>query len=111
MRIHTSRERASQVRQAQLLVKQVEQRVEQDVRTSWQRFDRAQAALSSVDKELELAREYLRLSELGFAAGTATWLDVENARASLAGSELAHIQERMQRDLAAISLLLAVGDL
>jgi outer membrane protein TolC len=99
------------VRQAQLLVKQVEQRVEQDVRTGWERYERAQAALSSVEKELELAKENLRLSELGFSAGTATWLDVENARVALAGSELAHVSERMNRDLAAISLVLATGDL
>ena len=93
------------------MVRHAQQQLEQDVRTGWDKHERAVTALVSVDREIELARESLRLSELGFEVGTATWIDVENARVSLAGAELAQVTERMNRDLAAIELLLATGEL
>jgi outer membrane protein TolC len=111
LRIHQSRERASQVRQAMLLVDQVREQVEFDVRIGWEKHQHAEAALASVEKEVILAKENLRLAELGFKTGTATWLDVENARIGLAGAELALATERMNRDLAALELLLATGKL
>jgi multidrug efflux pump len=108
-RIHKSRELASQTRVAELLLADARQAVEEQVRTSWERLGRARQALASVHAEVALAEENLALAEASFQAGTATWIDVEQARVSLSASKFARIRETMSRDLAAIDLLVAVG--
>lgn len=111
MRIHKSRELASQTRVAELMHADAVAGVEQEVRTSWERLDRARAALASVGSEVALAEENLALVEASFQAGSATWVDVEQARVALSGARLALGRETMNRDLAAIDLLVAVGSM
>jgi outer membrane protein TolC len=81
------------------------------VQTAWLRLARTQEALASTERELSLARENLRLAETALSLGGATWLEVEDARLGLLSAELSGLTERMNHDLAAIDLKLAMGQL
>lgn len=111
LRVFRSKEYASRTRAAQLLVTQGQQVIEEEVRVAWERFQRAETSLGSVDAEISLATESLRLAETAFTAGQATWLDVDQARLSLEAARLGQLNQRMDRDLAAIDLLIATGRL
>ncbi len=111
MRIARSRQLASQVRVAQLQVKDLTQQAEEEVRTAWQALSRSAEALAAVEAEVALATESLTLAERSYEAGAATWLDVESARLSLDSARLALLQERMNRDLAVMNVSVASGDL
>jgi outer membrane protein len=108
-RIAKSVEYASQVRAARLLVEQRKLDTEVQVRGAWESVQRSQAAMGAVQHEQALADESLRLAQLGFEAGTVTWLEVEQAVLGQRLARLNGISERMTRDLAAIDLLVAMG--
>lgn len=110
LRIARSRELASRARAAELQVQDLQQQAEQEVRNAWERLARTKQTLLAVQAELELATENLTLAERSYEAGSATWLDVEAARLSLDNAKLAVLQERMNRDLAAMDLKVAAGD-
>ncbi|MCK6514535.1 efflux RND transporter permease subunit [Myxococcota bacterium] len=108
-RITTQRDAASNARAAQLMQEKALLEVEQEIRVAWSAFERAEASLVSVERELNLARESLRLAELGFQAGSVSGLDADDARLGLEATELTLLTERMNRDLAAIRLAVAMG--
>lgn len=109
LRLAEQRELASQKRAAELQRRHLVMEAEQDVRVSWEGYLRARAAVTSVERELELARENLRLAEASFAAGGATWLEVEEARLGLRAAELNHLREQMSQEIAAVELLASAG--
>jgi multidrug efflux pump len=111
LRIAQGKEEASKLAQARLVRARQEQSAEQEVRTAWVRMERTAEALRSTEQELVLARENLRLAEAALSAGSATWLEVEDARLGLLGAELSGLQERMNHDLALIDVQLATGQL
>jgi len=102
---------ASRVRQGRLQEALAGQQAERDVRVSFEAYRRASSAYASVDNELALARENLELAERTYAAGSSTWLELERAKLQLQSTELVALQERMNRDLAAVDLLVATGRL
>jgi outer membrane protein TolC len=102
---------ASRVRQARLQEALASQQAERDVRVAFEAYRRASTAYVSVDNELALARENLELAERTYSAGSATWLELEQAKLQLQSTELVALQERMNRDLAAVDLLVATGRL
>ncbi len=102
---------ASRVRQGRLQEALAAQQAERDVRVSFEAYRRASSAYASVDNELALARENLELAERTYAAGSSTWLELEQAKLQLQSTELVALQERMNRDLAAVDLLVATGRL
>lgn len=109
LRIARSRELASRTRQAALQVKQRRQNAEEQVRVAWERLHRAERALTAVMDEVALAEENLQLTEFSLDAGSATWLDVENARLNLDAARLNVARERMSREVSAVELLVAMG--
>ncbi|MCO4743889.1 MAG: efflux RND transporter permease subunit [Proteobacteria bacterium] len=100
---------ASQARAAEYARLKAELEAEHDVRRSWVRFEAADRALEDVAREVALAERSLAFAERSLTAGSATWLDVEQARTQLDGALVAEMAERMARDLAAIDLLVATG--
>ena len=108
-RIAQEREAASQARVARLVVEQTSRQADEEVATAWAALQRAQSAYDAVEHEVELARENLRMAERAFSAGSATWLEVEEAELTVSGAELSRVMERMGRDLAAVQLNVAVG--
>ncbi len=109
-RIAKQREIGSQLYQTRMLSEQRRLSAESDVRTAWERFERAKLAYEAVGREQELADEYSRLAKLGFEAGTVTWMEVEQAELGAKAAKLNGVLERMNRDIAAIDLLVATGE-
>ncbi len=101
---------ASQARQAEAGLDKTVEDIRLSVRTAWEERARAALALAAVERELNLARENLRLAEVSVKEGAAPWIDAEDARLALAAAELGRLSEQMSLDLATRSLLLATGD-
>ncbi|MFT4624624.1 MAG: multidrug efflux pump, partial [Myxococcota bacterium] len=110
IRLANRREATAQLRMAELRSQLLEQTAEQEVRVAFESYRRADAGFAAVQEEIRLASENLRLAELGFSAGSATWLDVEQAELGLRSAELTGVRERMSRDLAAMQLLASTGE-
>jgi outer membrane protein TolC len=110
-RIAQQQKTASQARMAGLAAERVRETTTEQVRGAWEAYASARASLASVEREVELSKENLRLAEVSFAAGGLSFLDVEDARVGLLAAERGALQERTARDLAALSLLASTGDL
>lgn len=110
-RVSQEQKAASQARMAALAADRARLQVDSRVRGLWETHARAEAALVAVERELQLATENLRLAEAAYAAGTLTWLELEDARLGLYASRFASLQQKMDRDLAALDLLAASGQL
>lgn len=111
LRIAQAKEEASKQRQAQLNARKVRDTAQREVRAAWLQYRRAAEALEATEREVALASENLRMAETALAAGSATWLELEDARLGMIRAQLSHLSERSARDLAAIQLQLAVGTL
>ena len=105
------RESASRARAAALAKELSQRQVEREIRLAFEAHRRAEEALEAVEDELNLANESLQLAERSYQAGSATWLELEQARVQLAATQLSHLRERTVRDLAAIDLLVRTGTL
>jgi multidrug efflux pump len=110
-RIADRKETASQARAAKIAEALAAQQAEREVRLAYEAHRRAEQALQAVEDELALARESLLLAERSYEAGSATWLELEQARLQLDATNLALLRERTTRDLAAIDLLARTGSL
>jgi outer membrane protein len=100
---------ASVARMATLAVDRARLEAAEQIRTLFERQERAAAATRAVERELELAKENVRVAEAAFAAGTLTLLELEDARLGLQAAEMARLTTRMERDLAVYELGVAVG--
>jgi CzcA family heavy metal efflux pump len=109
LRLAQAKERASMARSADLRVEQQRRLAEEEVTTAWSRYERAARALEAVTNEVALAQENVSMAEAAFSAGNATWLDVESAQLGLASAQLAAVVEQMNRDLAALDVIVASG--
>lgn len=110
-RIADEQEWASKARAARLAADLEHERTRETMTGLWAGYERATAARVAVVKEVELAKENLRLSEAAFAAGTISYLDLEDARLGLEAAELTELVERMNQDLAAVGILALAGEL
>ncbi|MCO4771051.1 MAG: efflux RND transporter permease subunit [Deltaproteobacteria bacterium] len=105
------RESLSQRRMAELQEEKLVQTIEEDVRITWERLSETEQSLDTLDTEVRMARENLRLAEGELSAGQANYLDVNSARISLMRSELALAQGEAMRQLRAVELLVATGEI
>ena len=111
LRIAQTREEASKVRQAGLLARKLREDVEIEVQTAWDSWVRAERAMTAAGDEVELASQNLLLAERALEAGSATWLEVEDARLGMLQAELAKLNARAERETALVDLQLASGTL
>jgi outer membrane protein TolC len=111
LRMAESSEFAIQKQMAELQRRQLREQAEQDVRVAWEALQRARRGLDAVDDELALAAENVRLAEKSFEVGAGTWLEVQQAQVMQRSAQLNAIQQRMNRDLAAMQLQLTTGRL
>jgi multidrug efflux pump subunit AcrB/outer membrane protein TolC len=111
LRAAERREAASRMRVAQLNTRQLGRDAEREVRVAFEALRIAETAMAASGEETTLAGQNLELAERSFAAGAATWLDVEQAELQQRVASLAQLQARQQRELAAIRLAGATGDL
>lgn len=110
-RIAKANEAAAQARQADTYGTLLREKTTEQVRGLWEQHTRAQSAVSAVGKEITLAEENLRLAEAAFAAGSLSYLEVEDARLGLVASRMSALSEQMTADTSAVDLLAATGDL
>lgn len=108
-RLAKSREYAVQTHMAGLARDKAGITAESDVRTAWEGYHRASAAVDAVTHEQELAEASLDLAKRGFEAEQVTWLEVEQADLGVRAAKLDAVVERMNRDVAAYRLLVATG--
>ncbi|MEQ1566736.1 MAG: TolC family protein [Myxococcota bacterium] len=111
LRFAESRETASQVRAAEFGRELLEDSIVREITVAFESYARAQSGLVSVENERALAAQSLELAETSYAAGGASFLEVEQARLMVQATELSALRERMARDLAAIELLARTGSL
>ncbi len=111
LRMAESSEYAVQKQMAELQRRQLRETAEQDVRVAWEALQRASRGLEAVDDELALAAENVRLAEKSFEVGAGTWLEVQQAQVMQRSAQLNAIQQRMNRDIAAMQLQLTTGRL
>lgn len=111
LRIAQAREESSRVRQAELAARIAAEAAEDEVRGAWQRLAQAEVALAATEAEITLARENLRVAEQQVQTGAVTWLEVEDARLGVFRAELAQLTGRVSRDLAALDLKTAMGEI
>jgi len=107
--IAKNKELASQRRSAELAARLALEQMEESLRTAWHSAAAAEAALSAVEREQELAAENLELAQRAFEAGSATWLEVNQATLAQRAAELSGIVSRMERDLAIVDLQVQMG--
>lgn len=110
-RLAAIRQAASQERQSRWTHESVRRDVDEQVRTAWESLLRARAAVRAVEDEVRLAEDNLDLARRGFEAGTATFLEVEQAELGLRSAELNRLNEQTSLNLAGIDLLVAMGEL
>lgn len=111
VRVADEAEAASRARAADLAAERIREETREKLIGLWAGHQRATAARAAVEKEVALARENLRLSEAAFAAGTISYLELDDARLGLKAAELTELVERMNQDLAAVQILAMTGDL
>lgn len=110
-RVADNAKTASQLRQAEAAAEKAREDAMVEVQGAWEEHARAKAAHATAERELALANENLRLAEAAFQAGASTVLDLDTARVSRDAARLTVLGESMNRDLAALALLKAAGDL
>lgn len=102
---------AAQKRMASLAEERAVLDAETEIRGLWAKHEKAAKALATVSEELKLAMENLRLAEVAWETGSIIQLEFEDARLGEAAARFGVMQERMNLDLAAVDLLVAVGEL
>lgn len=83
--------------------------VHADVVSAWEERARATAAAASAAQERAYAEENLRLANVALAAGTVSFVDAQAAALGLSAAKLSELSERMAADLAARTLIVAIG--
>jgi len=102
-------ESAHGLRVAELAVQHAQASTTEEVKLAWERHQRAEGSSDAVARERALAAESLKLAERAFGAGSSTWLEVEEARLMVDQAHLNELLDQVERDMAKVQLLAAVG--
>ena len=105
----THRSDMSRWRASQALVEQIEDSVSDEVEAAFRSVELNQLALDSIDNEVELAGESLRLAEQSLAAGSLSWLEVELARHGWEAAVFAQLRARTALVVSKVELIVATG--
>lgn len=65
--------------------------------------------VDNAKRQVELAREALQLTEASYQNGASTFIDVSNARNSVASASIAYITAAIQAELSMVSLISTLG--
>jgi outer membrane protein TolC len=110
-RVTDNQRTASQAIQARAAATKMVEDTEVAVRAAWSEKERATQALAAAQKEAALGAENLRLTEASHRLGSATALDLEEARIRRDAALLAVDSEEMGLHLATYQLLALGGAL
>lgn len=99
----------SRLNQAKLLTSESTLAVEVEVRRAYSSLQEAAELAESATKVVEQAEEALRLADARYAAGSATQLDVLEARVSLTDSRNNQLQANYSHNVAVAAMRKAIG--
>lgn len=100
----------SQLRQAQLSTREQELAVEVEVRTALSSLQEAAELAEAAQKVVAQAEEALRLADARYSAGSATQLDVLQARVSLTQSRTNQLEANYRYNVALATVRRAIGE-
>ena len=95
--------------QDKIAVKQKEIDVKSEVETSWAEIESAKDRLAASEKALELAKETLRLSEVGYREGVTPQLDLLSAQSALTLANLNFLNAQYNRFMTIVALKMTEG--
>ncbi|HSG99928.1 MAG TPA: TolC family protein [candidate division Zixibacteria bacterium] len=99
----------AKIRRAEIAEEDLRRQVELDVRTAYSAYLESAEAVKSQDKNVERARESLRLARQSQSAGEATQLDVQQAQLDLTQAQSLSAQANRDLLLAETALLASIG--
>jgi outer membrane protein TolC len=103
------RENGYKVVEAEAMRRSAEIKARDEVKRALLDVESARANRTKAAEQLSLARENISLVQKTFEAGTATYLEVTDAQAALAGAETGLVAETLNTSLAGLKLLKAAG--
>ena len=81
----------------------------QNVRKAKREYYSALFNVDNAKRQFELAREAMQLTEAAYANGASTFIDVTNARNTVASAAIAYVTAGIQSELSLISLISVLG--
>lgn len=103
------KEVASKVAEANAGRRSLELKALDDVRRAILDYESAKANRLKAEETVKLAREGKELAEVGFNAGTSTYVEVTDAMAALQGAEIGRVAETLNAQLAVLKLAKSAG--
>ena len=103
------RKARSQLEQAKIQFKKMEDHIRLQVRKAFLDLGKAQKNITAAETALETAREAYRLAKVSYQAGAGTNTDVLDARTALSRTEANHAQALFEYNVALAALRRAVG--
>ena len=104
------REGNARIEQADAAMRSAESKARQEVLTALLDLDSARANAAKAVEQRDLAAENNRLVDVSYRAGAATAVELADATAALRTAENNVVNERLNAQLAALRVLLAVGE-
>ena len=95
--------------QNRIAAEQKEIDIRSEVETSWTAIETTRRTVAANEKALELAKESLRLSEVGYSEGVTPQLDLLDAQAALTAAQLEYLRARYNHLVAIVALKMTEG--
>lgn len=102
-------EASERIAEAKATLRGAEEQVRDEVRRARLDLESAEANRVKAEEQVTVARESAQLARSNFEAGVATYIEVSNANANLAGAELSAVAESLNVRLARLALARAAG--
>lgn len=103
------KETAARVSESEAGMRTTQLKAQDELRRAILDFESAKANKLKAEETVKLAREGRQLVEVGFKAGTSTYVEVSDANAALAGAEMGRIGETLNAQLSVLKLAKAAG--
>ncbi len=103
------REASARLAESRVRARATQARVEDEIRRAILDLESARANVVKAEQQASLARENVELVRTGFEAGVTTSLEMVDANAALRAAELARINEKLNEELALLTMLRATG--
>ncbi|MBO5753614.1 MAG: TolC family protein [Proteobacteria bacterium] len=102
-------ERKAAIRETELAMESTENSTRNAVRKAKREYYSALFNVDNAKRQVELAREALALTEAAYKNGASTFIDVSDARNSVAAASIAYVTAGIQAELSLVSLISTLG--
>ncbi len=97
-------------RQAEIKIERMIQDMGQIVRQAYREYQTSLINVESAERQMELAKESMKIAEKAFEVGAGTSLEVTDARRTVLEVELNYVNSMLKTQLALLNLLEAIGE-